>query len=432
MKKSFDNTSSSILRIKDSVIILDKVGLHHFILFFSLLVFSYYIRGIFFPGGIKTINIIAIIAIMFIVYQNYKRIDLISLVLFGIISLLFLFNVLINQGNVMISISHYVTVVFPLLLLTITIKKENVERVFLLYVKIMNILVVLLLICGIIDALFENLISQNLALIFNDEQFTKFSSQGRIRYLSFMGHTLYTNQIFLMFYVINQICSRYYYRVLPTLIVFIITLIGIGLCASKTGMIIFILLMILLPPINIGIKFKGSNNKLIKNIVYYILLPLLFLLIFSTGILDNTLNRLTTGSLTTGRSESWNLVKQINYFPIQFFKGYGSSFTFMYNNYIPNASAAFEYPFRLFSLEYGQLFTIFMYINLFFIPFMKFIKLKAWYVLLGFLCIVLDINTYNGIGLNMDIMLSFTTFTYLLLNIVNSKHIDNRSVLHEK
>ncbi|HFD1906508.1 hypothetical protein ACV3US_05625 [Clostridium perfringens] len=178
--------------------------------------------------------------------------------------------------------------------------------------------------------------------------------------------------------------------------------------ASKTGFFLIIISLFL-------VNNSRKNNK--KKFLTYLMIVILVIIIFKIGIFQNVIDRLQNGSLTTGRSEQWEVIKKFNIYPIKFWRGYGNGFTFKYNEVIPWASAAFEYPFRMFSLELGIFTMINIYFCLLVYPIIRLISRKSFSLVVPFIILFIDVNTYNGLALNGDYMFIFCIFIFCILNL---------------
>ena len=381
----------------------------HFILFVSVFVFSYQLRGYVLQGRLKSINLIAVISIIIIIlFELYKNINKRMLLVILLISGVFFYSQLLNNKVLSENIVMLACIIIPLVLITITIKEQDFEEIFNLYLKFFNVLVGLLFIFAVIDKFTDNSIAKFLSDTINDTYFyNAVNYNADLRYYSFMGHPLYNTQLFLMFYILNVFAKKYFKMKTNMTWVIIISTLGIAFTASKTG---FILL-------GVCLIFLNTYKK--NRLFYYGIMFIFVVLLFRFGFFENLISRFTTGTLTSGRNEMWLILKDWNRFPIKILSGYGSGFNYLYNDYVQGASMAFEYPIRLFQLEYGVVFTILIYILIFLYPSFILLKNKHYRVFIGFMVIFADVNTYNGIGLGMDSMLMFCLYTYILINLSN-------------
>lgn len=226
------------------------------------------------------------------------------------------------------------------------------------------------------------------------------------RLYSFMGHPLFNTQLYLMFFILNNIYNKYFEKLLSDKVLIIVMLLGISMTASKTGLILASVSVLI-------ITYKKTK---IKHIIMVIIASAITI---GSGIFNNTIYRILEESLTTGRAESWERITTMNLFPIKFFTGYGNGFTFVYNQYIDWASAAFEYPIRMFSLEMGISMMIGIYICIAIIPVAILVGRRHLYLLISYAIVFLDVNTYNALSLPGDNMIIFSLFTCIILNISN-------------
>ncbi|WP_139376263.1 hypothetical protein [Clostridium chromiireducens] len=224
------------------------------------------------------------------------------------------------------------------------------------------------------------------------------------RLYSFMGHPLFNTELYLMFLVLNILYNKYLQQRKSPVWILVVPTIGLAFTGSKTGFVLLCVSVLLL--------FKSSN---IINKILLIMFGLIIAL--KIGLFNTLIYRFTTGSLTSGRSEKWIEITSMNIFPIKFFTGYGNGFTFILNSYVDWASAAFEYPIRMFSLEMGIIMTIMIYLFIMVIPIIILMKRGHWDLLLSYLIVFADINTFNGIAILGDKMMILSLFIFLILNL---------------
>lgn len=410
MKKKSENLSNKY-------IITQKDIIH--ILFIGIFVFNSLVRTIFIKNNISKINIIALICILILLLLNKKfsLLLIFQIILLGIIMIKSQLSVSKNLNSLVLSLTTYI---FPLLILMIHVRQNDIQKLELLFLKIFNKIILLITIIGIIDFITKGSIARVFANIYNNESYSYMvdsiiNGKSSYRYFSFMGHPLYTTQLYFMFYVINQLYNRYFEEYYKSVYVMILTIIGISLTASKTGFVLLIICILLLQ----------DNTCKVRNWFYIFLLSILSII---SGIFDNIIFRFKTTDLMSGRIETMKLVNSLNYYPFKFWKGYGSEFTFYMNKIIPWASAAYEFPILLFSLEYGIFFTILLYIIIFIYPVFYFLKNKSYDVLIGYLIVFVDINTYNGLGLIGDNMLVYCIYLWLLINISKFRNSYNQNL----
>lgn len=353
------------------------------------------------------INYISLSLVLYMVFKYIKQINMYFLIFYFITLIYYLTSALFYEksiGTLIVVLGSYF---IPLILIGLKINSENFKQFFEFFLKIFNSIVIFIVVLGVLDYFWKYKIISSLSFLLSprtEELVNIQSTRGIYRLYSFMGHPLYNTQLFLMFYVLNMLKHRYYTNTIKIKYILAISLIGISLTASKTG---FILVGVLLLIFNSGKK----------NYKYYTIVILVVLVSFLLGMFDNTILRLSSESLSTGRNEIWETISKNNLYPFKYFTGYGHSFTYYYNKIIPWASAAFEYPIRMFSLELGIINALLIYFFIFIYPIYFLLKGRDWRLLVGYLIIFIDVNTYNGLSNPGDNMLVFSIFIFIVLNL---------------
>ncbi|MDG6887597.1 hypothetical protein Cp4433_02214 [Clostridium perfringens] len=358
-------------------------------------------------GRVGLINYMAIIIILSIIVKYTKRIKIQYIVIIFTIQTYYLFSSFFYEKSLSDIILVSTSFIIPLLIIFINVNESEFKKIFYNLLIVLNVITISIVLIGVIEYLFNINIMMYLSKIMSPrihELLSMRNSNEVYRMYSFMGHPLFNTEIILMFYVLNNIYSKYYKTILNNNLVALISLIGIALTASKTGLILIILSLLFL-------NYKKFGLKRI------ILCILIFFIIIKSGIFNNTINRFLEGGLTTGRESMWIRLQEYDWFPIKFFTGYGNNFTFIYNNYMSWASAAFEYPFRKLALEHGVFITLLEYIPILLYPIITLIKRRNVFLLTSYLILFVDVNTYNGLALNGDYMLIFCLFIFIIINM---------------
>jgi hypothetical protein len=396
---------------KNSTINLEYIL--NYALFISVFVLSYQIRGIITSSSLKNINIIAVVSIVVIILKAFNKINkkMLYIIMFAIVSCLY--SQYLNNKSLKENIIILSCLVLPIFLLIKQIENENFKAIFKLYLTFFNLMTILLFVFAIIDKISGDMIANFFAGIFNDPYFLNgVKIESNLRYYSFMGHPLYNTQLFLMFYVLNICYKRNFHNTWNVTWVVIISILGIAFTASKTGIVLIIVCLVFMIPYR-------------RKFIFLLCLLLIGLILIKVGLFDSLIYRFTTGTLTSGRNELWDILNSYNYFPIKFFSGYGSGFNSLYNDFVQGASMAFEYPIKLYALEYGILYTMILYSIIFIYPTVIFLRNRHYALLFNFMIIFLDVNTYNGIGLGIDIMLMYCVFVYMIINL--SRYLKNNN-----
>lgn len=224
--------------------------------------------------------------------------------------------------------------------------------------------------------------------------------EGRI--YSFWGHPLYNAQIFLSLIGLNYIYGEtFLHKHKRDLIIVPICVVGVALTASKSAIAICMLLLILLYT---------------KNKTYMSIFIVMTLVLFHVGLFDLVISRFG-GSLSTGRDEIWQSLQSARKEFFHFFWGNGSDSKYKYENIVDSARAAFEYPFRLFALEFGILFDIIIMGVTFLKPVYTIFKIKPtkMFLIIIFVAVSAHVNIYNGIGTYSDQMYAFCLFGCMVI-----------------
>lgn len=379
-------------------------------MFIGIFVFSYYFREAYMPNYLRGLNPISLLSIFILVFTSGIKLNkrnIAILLMIALLTILFINTQIINNKELIETIKVLLALIAPIILLTLELDKKNFEVGFKRFINWYNIFIIILLVFGIIDAFTSNMTAKFFATIFNNERFAEMANEvNRTRYLSFMGHPLYNAQLFITYYILNNMSSKYIVSNTKPIFVTLISIIGVALTGGKTGMVLIIFAILV---------FSFRNIK--------VFIPQIILIVcaLNLGIFSSTIERFLSGSLTTGRIESLQTVMRYKIMPIKFINGYGYGSTFIYNYYISWASAAFEFPITMFALEYGVLFTIIFHLIFIAIPALIFIKRKQLLICIGYFILFLDVSTYNGLGLAQDHMMLFCFITYVIFNL--SKYI---------
>ena len=378
------------------------------VLLISLFVFSQELRSILGPKN-YTVNILGTISIFVLLIKNLKAINKKKLAFLYITMIMYIFSSAFYENNLMKIFTGSIIVVFPLILTIIEVNKDILRDIFKQTIIILNLIVISITIIGVLEIVFNLNINSNFSPFFSSrlqEQIFSNSVSENKRLYSFMGHPLFNTELYLLFFVLNILFSKYFKEKPCPIWVLITAVIGVAFTASKSGFVLLSFIIIFL--------FKYNNR--IKKVTIAISS---IIIAFYSGLFDNLISRFFSGSLTSGRNEMWFKIRESNIFPIKFFTGYGRGFTFQINSYMEWASAAFEYPLRMFSLELGVIMTIMIYIFIMVIPIITLVKRKQYYLLYSYLVIFIDVNTFNGLSTSGDKMIIFCLFIFLVLNLSN-------------
>lgn len=393
MKKKNNNTNNLI----------------YILMIFSVFINSYYIREKFL-GEFGSMNILFLFLLAIYIILNINRVSGIMIIYVTFIGIYIIFiDKMINNNSINSILRSMVMIILPLYMFAVKLPKKEIKQIVITSTKIINFFMVIIFLIGLIDYLIGFKIMKFLGYYLVPElsKWIASSTHFRYRYTSYMGHSLFTKELFLIFYLLNNvILKKYNMELLNRNIVILISVIGVLLTGSKTGAIL-ILISILLTTHNINILC----NKIIQIAIV--------LGSYALGFFNTLIVRLQGETLTSGRSEAALHINSYNFIQYNFFYGYGEYLDRMLNNFFNNitTTAYLEYPIKVIALKYGILCAAFIIICIFIIPIIKFIKNKEYYILFAFVIEVVNINTYNGLVFKPDNMIIFVFFTSILMGV---------------
>ena len=381
----------------------------------SVFLLSYYFRREVI-GDIAAINIIFMGLLSIYLLFNEKKINIkITLVLMIIVTYIIFNDYLINNEGINTIFKNLCIAIMPISLLAIEIEKKYIKGVFISVTKAINLFTVIIFAIGILDYLFNIGIMKFIA----DKFAPTLSGWIGYRYTSYMGHALFTKEIFIYFFLFNSICSKYLdENLINKYIVMIMSLLGVLITGSKAGVLLIV----------ISIIFTVDKKNKYVNIILSLML---ILIIYYMGFFNMTISRLSNNTLTSGRTEAGAVIDELNIVPYKMFSGYGENVQMIIEENVGTtiATAAMEYPIKVWTLKYGILCTATIAILIFIYPFLYMIKRKAYYLCFAFLIKVTEINMYNGLVYKPDNMALFMIFTVLIMGISN---LDKKDLLDKE
>lgn len=386
-----------------------------FILFYYTFCYTVIIRLIL--GEITHLNLMysivpcLVIVLYYLVFTKFINLFVLYLVIF-----IFSINIVsIVYFNIPFSGVYRFIVSLLIPLLVVGIKLQESKMIFKRFIKIYNWIIIINIFYGLIDYVLHKKLQFLLA------DFLLFSSISRsiqadlntdvYRLFSLLGHPLTNTLLLIIFIGINLLYQHYYKDNINfnTAIIFLTTIVGSFLCNSKFG--ILIILLILLSAI-----LTGSNKG--KKLLYILICCIIVLL--NSSLRNNVLNRFfmafEEGDVSNGRfSAIGSLIQNDVSLPFFFLgKGIGAS------DYLLQSISDLdniEVPAVMFMYDYGIFITILIYIILYLIPVVIFVKNKHWYMLFLYTMIFLFANSYNGLATSMGIVQILTFFSMFLINL---------------
>lgn len=397
MKKNVSKNISNSLQI---------IGF--FICFFSLFIFTYSIRrqivSFFsqrtFLWGINYCAYIGFFLIFIAAKKKFTKENIIFYIL-PVISLFFPMQLAFNGFK---SLGFYIMYsfccAFSLYFIMLEFSPEIRPIILRYFIICFSFIMTILLIWALIDHTFGQPILKWLTnYMTSDSLFVTFAyptSTESNRFYSFFGQPIRNATLFNSFYVINILYNEKHKPVIPSWLCCIMVFLAIACCGSKTGLFVCIAITVI---------------SFYRNIKLLFLVIIVFIAIAFSGTMDNLILRLTSQPLSTGRWYSLKILFADSNHPFHLFHGYGSVD-------ISNAPfAAFEFPFTMFSFEFGVLFAILILGTL--LIYVSYHLLKQHHMKALFLWLLLfgEVNTYPSIAQDEDHSLIFCFLTMIILNI---------------
>lgn len=371
----------------------------------GLFIVPIFVREMIIPNFYQ-LNIFAFFGCCLVLYYTLphgklKQRDFITYILIVILTCILIVSEMHAGRTIKGFIRVFGGLIMPLPLLYYRMRNpEKTIRVVLNIFKVVSLIVVVM---GVIDLLTDSNLIVNYYMFANDYNYADMAMTST-RLYSYIGHPLYNAELFLMTFGMNYAYNEIFLQDhKQDKWIIILTMIGIAMTASKSAIAIFLGLLIIL---------------YIKNIKYMLFSLIILAIGYYKGLFDQVILRFS-GSLSTGRNEVWERIssKGIDFF--HFFWGNGSDSKYSYSYLEEWARAAFEYPYKLYALEFGILFTIIIFLFLFLLPEIRIINNgKKWIMFSAiFLGVTIHVNMYNGIGTYSDPMYLYCLFGCMILNM---------------
>lgn len=386
----------------------------------SIYFLTYEMRTLVFKDNLFEINFIFIFIFVCLIFisKNIEKVNLIIIMLLILLSLLILVNSFAFNISIKNIVKMITIVIAPLSLISIKIKQECFSKFILLFMKIFNLIFIVVILLGVIDyisgaKLQQILLSTN--YIFNKYLVDVVYKKSIYRFYCFLGHPLTIAKYSLMFFIINNIYSRYYNKTLINkYLVIILTLLGVVLSSSKTGIILSLILILLF-----------TNVKKRKFLFYAIIISLLIIVINSDFFLNTVgarfVESLNNGDISSGRNMLLEKLINSNY-RFEFLTMHGMGYSGVISQSFATGITNFEYPPIMFMFDYGIVGTIIIYLVILIYPIKVFIMNKDYYILINFIIFSMMCNSYNSIATAGDGLLQLTFLIFILINISNKNN----------
>lgn len=391
------------------IIRYSKKTLLYVIIFIGLLITGTTLRTGFYSNVfLQRYSPLLYIGLILLIFSKSKENDLfkrkfsISNVLASIfIIIIAVFEVILNE-TLISKLSLLISLIIPIVIIAYQFtSKDEFKRFFNIFYKFLRFSCCIIVIVGLLDVIFNYSITLSIANYTSIGSYFRILKQHRI--VSYMGHPLFTSEILLSFYIFSH-----YYSLINSskekLYPFIISAIGILLCQSRTATILLL------------VAFLTFNFN-VKKIRYLVLAIIIGLIAYYFGLFDAVLERFTLFNRGDIRNTSLNSL--IASGKLNFYLFHGQNMNFITD--ATSMAAALEYPILRWAYSFGIIISGLLVIYVFIIPLVKIYRDKNYVLLISTLLLILDVNTYSGLG---DIGMKQIFLYIILCTLINlSKYL---------
>lgn len=299
-------------------------------------------------------------------------------------------------------VKYIYATILPIYILYSVVDDDDIICYTKLFSRLLTVASTIVVICGLMDMFLGVGIGNSIAIFTNAASLIESIRQGRM--VSYFGHPLLTAEIMILTFSFNTLVNYCIEKksIFYTVYYSLISVIGIGMCGGKTGLVL------------IAVEFALLYvNK--KGLKYFIIVAAAVYWAYRYGLLDTVIGRFIagfeSGDITTGRNTALLRVIQGGVLRFNLLIGHAGM------NLSERMIAALEYPPLRWAYLFGVWFSVLMCVVLFAIPAIKILKNKNIKIFIVFLILVLDVNSYNGITTQSDQMLLYCVSVFLLLNL---------------
>ena len=298
----------------------------------------------------------------------------------------------------------------------LSLEKNEIKKL----IRIYNKFVYLIFIIYLVDLLTGSLIMRTLAdnwLTCIANWVPRGKSLFTSRYASYLGHYLFTDVIYVGYYILNAFYKHSFFdETEKPIILHIVAVIGVISTGSKTGLLILSVLLIMFN---------------IKKIKYMIALIVGAFVLYFAGFFNILLGRLSTEEFSTGRFGAWQTLFSMKVMKFNLFYGIGDDFFEYIHRFVDfgTAGIATEFPILCLLFKVGVIGFIAYIALMLLIPGYELLRKKNLY---GAGCIgayFFLIATYNGLTAYPDTQIVYI-IVVLLIELI-SKVAKKKYTLNE-
>ena len=265
------------------------------------------------------------------------------------------------------------------------------------FIVFLRIAVIVIYIGIVIDVVNGFIFSKTIAVLSGNYYLVRMAMYYK-RTVTFFGHPLFSTEILLAFYVFNHIYVSLIGKkdgVIP----FVLAGVGIAFCQSKTGIALILIAFILF-------------NINIDHVVTIISAVLFGYVLYHMGLFDGVISRFTIdlaqGDITSGRNSLLKKYLSNGLLDFHLLEGHP---------YNPRVVTPLEYPILRWAYLMGGISAVLLMFMYFIIPMIKLIHCHKRDILIAFVIISVDVNTYSSLGDSGNYPIFFCILVCILLNL---------------
>lgn len=375
----------------------------------SVFVFGYTIRVSTIPT-LQYVSVLFLLGMCILLKKYFRNIDVKKMFLWmSFLIATFLSDMINNVSMHQWGMYFFMNTMSLLVLIVdnnaLSLEKNEIKKLIQTY----NKFVYLIFIIYLVDLLTGSLIMRTLAdnwLTCIANWVPRGKSLFTSRYASYLGHYLFTDVIYVGYYILNAFYKHSFFDETETpIIMHIVAVIGVISTGSKTGLLILSVLLIVFN---------------IKKIKYMIALIAGAFALYFAGFFNILLGRLSTEEFSTGRFGAWQTLFDMKVLKFNLFYGIGDGFFEYIHRFVDfgTAGIATEFPILCLLFKVGVIGFIAYIALMLLIPCYELLKRKNLY---GAACIgayFFLIATYNGLTAYPDTQIVYI-IVVLLIELIN-------------
>lgn len=375
----------------------------------SVFVFGYTIRVSTIPT-LQYVSVLFLLGMCILLKKYFRNIDVKKMFLWmSFLIATFLSDMINNVSMHQWGMYFFMNTMSLLVLMVdnnaLSLEKNEIKKLIQTY----NKFVYLIFIIYLVDLLTGSLIMRTLAdnwLTCIANWVPRGKSLFTSRYASYLGHYLFTDVIYVGYYILNAFYKHSFFDETETpIIMHIVAVIGVISTGSKTGLLILSVLLIVFN---------------IKKIKYMIALIAGAFALYFAGFFNILLGRLSTEEFSTGRFGAWQTLFDMKVLKFNLFYGIGDGFFEYIHRFVDfgTAGIATEFPILCLLFKVGVIGFIAYIALMLLIPCYELLKRKNLY---GAACIgayFFLIATYNGLTAYPDTQIVYI-IVVLLIELIN-------------